>query len=78
MAADPYAILEVQRDASDDEIKASRARLAKLCHPDRNPGFQEAANARVKQVNDAYDRIFAERRLRRAAADGAATLPNQG
>jgi hypothetical protein len=59
MADDPYAILEVKRGASDSEIKAAYRRLAAKYHPDRNPGFQDAANEKLKTLNDAYDRIKA-------------------
>lgn len=48
---DPYAILEVESTASNGEIKAAYRRLAALFHPDRNPGFQDAANQRLRQAS---------------------------
>ncbi|MFC7396449.1 molecular chaperone DnaJ [Chelatococcus sp. GCM10030263] len=51
---DYYEILSVDRGASDAEIKAAFRRLAMQCHPDRNPGDQ-AAEARFKEINEAYD-----------------------
>ena len=39
---DFYEILEVSRDAGDDEIKKSYRKLAMKFHPDRNKGNQEA------------------------------------
>ena len=56
MVSDPYKVLGVSRDASDDEIKQAYRRLAKKYHPDLNPGDQEAAK-RMQEVNAAYDQI---------------------
>jgi molecular chaperone DnaJ len=53
---DPYKVLGVSRDASDDEIKQAYRRLAKQYHPDRNPGDQEAAK-KMQQINAAYEQI---------------------
>ena len=53
---DPYKILGVSRDASDEEIKQAYRRLAKKYHPDLNPGDQEAAR-RMQEVNAAYEQI---------------------
>ncbi|MBO5868698.1 MAG: J domain-containing protein, partial [Oscillospiraceae bacterium] len=56
MVSDPYKVLGVSPDASDDEIKKAYRRLAKQYHPDRNPGDQEAAR-RMKEINAAYEQI---------------------
>ena len=56
MIDDPYKILGVSRDASDEEIKQAYRRLAKKYHPDRNPGDAEAAK-KMQQVNAAYEQI---------------------
>ena len=56
MFDDPYKILGVSRDASDDEIKQAYRRLAKQYHPDRNPG-DEAAAKKMQQINAAYEQI---------------------
>lgn len=53
---DPYQILGVSPDASDEEIKRAYRALAKKYHPDRNPGDQEAAR-KMQQVNAAYEQI---------------------
>ena len=54
--ADPYQILGVSPDASDEEIKRAYRKLAKQYHPDANPGDEYAAR-KMQEVNDAYDRI---------------------
>ena len=54
--ADPYQILGVDRNASDEEIKRAYRKLAKKYHPDANPGDESAAK-KMQEINDAYDRI---------------------
>ena len=56
MIDDPYKVLGVSPDASDEEIKRAYRRLAKKYHPDLNPGDQEAAR-RMQEVNAAYEQI---------------------
>jgi len=56
MTQDPYKVLGVSRDATDEQIKQAYRRLAKQYHPDRNPGDQEAAR-KMQQINDAYEQI---------------------
>lgn len=60
---DPYSVLEVSRDASDDEIKKAYRRLSRKYHPDaniNNPNKDEA-EARFKEVQQAYQQIMKER-----------------
>ena len=52
--ADYYAVLDVQKTASDDEIKKSYRKLAMTYHPDRNNGSKEAEE-RFKAITEAYD-----------------------
>ena len=56
MIQDPYKILGVSPNASDEEIKRAYRRLAKEYHPDRNPGDAEAAR-KMQEVNAAYEQI---------------------
>ena len=56
MISDPYKVLGVSPDATDDEIKQAYRKLAKKYHPDLNPGDQEAAK-RMQEVNAAYEQI---------------------
>lgn len=56
MHEDPYQVLGVSRDASDEEIKKAYRRLAKKYHPDLNPGDEEAAR-QMQRINAAYEQI---------------------
>lgn len=56
MLDDPYKVLGVSPDASDEEIKKAYRRLAKQYHPDRNPGDQKAAQ-KMQEINAAYEQI---------------------
>jgi DnaJ-class molecular chaperone len=51
---DPYAILGVKREATQDEIRSAYRGLAKKLHPDLNPGDKQAEE-KFKQVAAAYD-----------------------
>jgi len=51
---DPYAILGVKREATQDEIRAAYRQLAKKLHPDLNPG-DKGAEEKFKEVAAAYD-----------------------
>lgn len=56
MVQDPYKVLGVSRDASDEEIKKAYRELAKKYHPDLNPDDPVAA-AKMNEINEAYDMI---------------------
>ena len=60
---DPYSVLGVSRNASDDEIKKAYRRMSRKYHPDaniNNPN-REQAEEKFKQVQQAYEQIMRER-----------------
>ena len=69
MVDDPYKVLGVSRDATDDEIKRAYRALAKKYHPDLNPGDQEAAR-KMQEVNEAYDQIKNPEKYAQQSAPG--------
>ena len=52
---DYYKILQVAPDASPEVIQMAYKALAKKYHPDLNPGQEEAAQEKMKDVNEAYE-----------------------
>ncbi|CAN0898588.1 DnaJ homolog subfamily B member 4 [Linum grandiflorum] len=55
MGLDYYNILKVNRSASEDDLKKSYRRLAMKWHPDKNPNNKKEAEAKFKQISEAYD-----------------------
>lgn len=53
---DYYEVLGLQRNASDADLKGAFRKLAKDCHPDRNPGDKNAEQ-RFKEINEAYETL---------------------
>ena len=54
MAKDYYNILCVARNATGEEIKKAYRKLAMQHHPDRNPGKEQWANNKFKEINEAF------------------------
>nr|WP_317323191.1 DnaJ domain-containing protein [uncultured Flavonifractor sp.] len=57
--SDPYSVLGVKPDASDDEIKRAYRDLARKYHPDnyQNNPLADLAEEKMKEINEAYDAI---------------------
>ncbi len=69
---DPYRVLGVSPQATDEEIKKAYRALAKKYHPDVNQGSAQA-EARMKEVNEAYSLVMKMRREGNAGAYGGST-----
>ncbi|KAA8517407.1 hypothetical protein F0562_017700 [Nyssa sinensis] len=55
MGVDYYKVLQVDRNAKDDELKKAYRKLAMKWHPDKNPNNKKGAEAKFKQISEAYD-----------------------
>ncbi|MFR7952050.1 MAG: DnaJ domain-containing protein [Ruminococcus sp.] len=60
---DPYSVLGVSRNATDEEIKKAYRKLSRKYHPDaniNNPN-KDQAEEKFKEVQQAYEQIMRER-----------------
>lgn len=60
---DPYTVLGVSQNASDDEVKKAYRELARKYHPDnyQNNPLADLAEEKMKEINEAYDAITKQR-----------------
>ena len=61
---DPYEVLGIQPNATDDEVKAAYRNLARKYHPDNytdNP-LSDLAQEKMQEINEAYDAIVRMRK----------------
>lgn len=71
---DPYSVLGVGRNATDDEIKNAYRELARKYHPDNyadNP-LADLAGERMQEINNAYDQIMNSRRHKTTGGNAGA------
>jgi len=66
-ADNAYKILEIEKTATDDELKKAYRTMAKKYHPDRvnteNEAIKRGAEEKFKEVQKAYEQIQGERGL---------------
>lgn len=69
---DPYKILGISSNATEDQIKAAYRELAKKYHPDNytNNPLADLAQEKMQEINEAYDTIMAQRKNGGAGSAG--------
>lgn len=55
-ASDPYKVLGISPEASEDQLRDTYRRLVRIHHPDHNQGSEESAR-RFEEIQEAYTRI---------------------
>lgn len=72
---DPYTVLGVSRDASDDDIKKAYRDLARKYHPDnyQDTNLSELAAEKMKEINEAYDTIRDERSGKKSSSSSGSS-----
>ena len=75
---DPYKVLGVSRDATDDDIKKAYRTLARKYHPDNYAGsdLADLAEEKMKEINEAYDQVQRERANKGTAGAGQSYRQN--
>ena len=61
---DPYQILGIDKNATDEQVKDAYRELARKYHPDNytdNP-LSDLASEKMKEINEAYDEIMSRRK----------------
>lgn len=61
---DPYKVLGLTIDASSESIKKAYKSLARKWHPDKNLKHQDLAEAKFKQISEAYKAIVSQSKSR--------------
>ena len=63
MSKNPYDVLGVSQNASDDEVKKAYRELSRKYHPDANVDnpLADLAEEKFKEIQEAYDEIMRQR-----------------
>ena len=71
--SDPYKVLGISRDATDEQVKEAYREMAKKYHPDNYQGspIADLANEKMKEINEAYDQIMNERKNRKKGGNSS-------
>ena len=77
---DPYKLLGVTPQTSDDDVKRAYRELARKYHPDNyvNNPLADLAEQRMKEINEAYDQIMNERSGHGSARSGPSASSSGG
>lgn len=61
---DPYEVLGISKNATDEEVKSAYKNLARKYHPDNyaNNPLSDLAEEKMKEINEAYDSIMTGRK----------------
>ncbi|MBQ5840580.1 MAG: J domain-containing protein [Clostridia bacterium] len=80
MNKDPYAILGINPNATDDEVKAAYRALARQYHPDnyQNNPLSGLAEEKMQEINEAYDTIVRMRKQGGGQTNGGYRSPAGG
>lgn len=72
---DPYEVLGIRRDASEEEIKAAYKELVRKYHPDKyqNNPLADLAEEKLQEVNEAYDMLMKNRNAGGGSYSGGAS-----
>ncbi|MEG1687130.1 MAG: J domain-containing protein [Angelakisella sp.] len=61
---DPYRVLGIAQDATDEQVKDAYRQLARKYHPDNyiNNPLSDLATEKMKEINEAYEEVQRQRR----------------
>lgn len=77
---DPYKVLGIDPETSDDDIKRAYREMARKYHPDNYAGspLADLAETRMKEINEAYDLVMESRSNGGSASAGVSSRQNSG